>query len=78
MSSPSNSFPQTPPAKEDKFYRVRIIERKDFSLIFGGFALIPVVSSTTHRASTRRWAPMVLPNTLSAPTRSCLLRTKIF
>jgi ferredoxin--NADP+ reductase len=31
MSSPSNSFPQTPPAKEDKFYRVRIIERKDFS-----------------------------------------------
>jgi ferredoxin/flavodoxin---NADP+ reductase len=31
MSSPSNSFPQTPPVKEDKFYRARIIERKDFS-----------------------------------------------
>jgi len=31
MASPSNSFPQTPPVKEDKFYRARIIERKDFS-----------------------------------------------
>jgi len=31
MSSPSTSFPQTPPVKEDKFYRARIIERKDFS-----------------------------------------------
>src|SRR6266404_4806828 len=31
MSSPSNSFPQTLPVREDKFYRARIIERKDFS-----------------------------------------------
>jgi ferredoxin/flavodoxin---NADP+ reductase len=31
MSSPLNSLPQVPPTKEDKFYRARIIERKDFS-----------------------------------------------
>ena len=32
MDEPPNSFPQVPPAKEAKFYRARIIERKDFSL----------------------------------------------
>lgn len=32
MSSPSISFPQVLPAKEDKFYQARIIEREDFSL----------------------------------------------
>ena len=32
MDEPPNSFPQAPPAKEDKFYRARIVERKDFSL----------------------------------------------
>ena len=32
MDEPPNSFPQAPPAKEDKFYRARIIERRDFSL----------------------------------------------
>src|SRR5437899_12323807 len=32
MSFSSNSLPPAPPAKEDKFYRARIVERKDFSL----------------------------------------------
>src|SRR5260370_17591506 len=31
MSSLPNSFSHVPQAKEDKFYRARIIERKDFS-----------------------------------------------